>query len=82
MSEEDKQKAVEMPKSDVGIIESGIAELERNIRELHDRLVPVMRPPDATAEEDGSERPSRSPVAERISLIHELINDIHDRLEL
>ena len=78
---DDQHEAVKMPESDVGIIEAGMANLERNIRELHDRLVPVMTPPTAT-DEDGPERPHCSPMAERISLMNELITDIHHRVEL
>ncbi len=81
MSDE-KHEAVEPPKADVGILEAGIANLERNIRELHDRLVIVMTPPDVTAEEDGPERPHRSPMAENISIMDEIISDIHKRLEI
>jgi hypothetical protein len=76
-----KHEGAKIPESDKSIIDSGMANLERNIRELHDRLVTVMRPPDVTAE-DAPERPHRSPMAENISLMDELITDIHHRLEL
>lgn len=60
-----------------------LARLEENLRELHDRLNPVLREEESETENsEAPKRPPMSPLSEKVAIISELIRDIDKRLEL
>lgn len=74
---EDDNKVVE---ATPGVIPSRMEKLEEGIRELHDRLTPMMIEPFAK-EDDKAQQPC-SDMSASLQLMNELVYDILKRLEL
>lgn len=81
---EQKQAAMRKEEStktdEESLINRRMAQLEERVRFLHDRLTPVLG--QNTSVETSDDRKETSPLAEKIIIIEEIIEAIHNRLEV
>ncbi len=67
---------------EVSVISRHLARLEERVRLLHDRLFDVLGPNRAVKTDDEAKMQEASPLCEKIIIIAEFIETIHNKLEV